>query len=146
MTVGREEDATVLLSDRTVLFTGGHGAGVNGDNDSSAEIYNPATGAFSPTGSMLTGRDWLNATLLNSSQVLITGGNEYYPVSAGSRDAQHPEVVTAELYTPAVLIPPPALLSLSGTARSREQSCPVRRSSLFRPIILLPQVRPSRSI
>jgi hypothetical protein len=114
MTVGREEDATVLLSDRTVLFTGGHGGGVNGDNDSSAEIYNPTTGAFSPTGSMLTGRDWLNATLLNSGQVLITGGNEYYPFSAGSRDPQHPEVATAELYTPAVLIPPPALLSLSG--------------------------------
>jgi hypothetical protein len=58
MTVGREEDATVLLSDGAVLFAGGHG-GVNGDNDSSAEIYNPATGAFSPTGSVLTSRDWL---------------------------------------------------------------------------------------
>jgi hypothetical protein len=114
MTVGREEDATVLLPDGTVLFAGGHGGGVNGDNDSRSEIYNPATGAFSATGSMLTGRDWLNATLLNSGQVLITGGNEYYPVSAGSRDPQHPEVATAELYTPAVLIPPPALLSLSG--------------------------------
>jgi hypothetical protein len=109
LTVGREQDATVLLPDGTVLFAGGHGGvpvGNGGyDNLASAEIYNPATGSFSLTGSMLTGRDILQATLLNSGKVLITGGNEYYPCCAGGRDPLHPEVVAAELYTPAVLVP-----------------------------------------
>ena len=97
---GREEDAAVLLSDGTVLFAGGHGGDPVGnggyDNYASAEIYDPAAGAFSNTGSMLAGRDWLQATLLNSGQVLITGGNEYYPFGAGERDPSHPEVQTAD--------------------------------------------------
>jgi hypothetical protein len=113
LNVGREQNATVLLPDGTVLLAGGHGGvpaiGGGFDNLANAEIYNPGSGTFSPTGSMSTGRDWLNATLLNNGQVLITGGNEYYPCCAGDRDPQHPEVATAELYTPAVLIPPPAL-------------------------------------
>lgn len=116
--IGREQDAAVLLPDGTVLVVGGHGGvpvGNGGyDNYASAEIYNPATGAFSNNGSMLTGRDLLQATLLNSGQVLITGGNEYYPFGAGGRDPSHPEVRTAELYTPIVLTVPPVLLSLSG--------------------------------
>jgi hypothetical protein len=120
LTARREDHATVLLPDGTVLFVGGHGGvpvGGGSDNLASAEIYNPVTATFSPTGSMLIGRDWLDATLLNNGQVLITGGNEYYPCCAGGRDPSHPEVATAELYTPAMLIPPPVLLSLSGDGR-----------------------------
>jgi hypothetical protein len=116
---GREQTATTLLPDGTVLFAGGHclcvpvpGGGF--DNLASAEIYNPATGAFSGAGAMITGRDVLGATLLRNGRVLITGGNEYYPFSAGERDPGHPVVSTAELYTPAVSVPPPVLLSLSG--------------------------------
>jgi Galactose oxidase, central domain len=115
---GREQDAAVLLSDGTVLFAGGHGGVPVGndefDNLAGAEIYNPAAGAFFNTGSMLTGRDWLQATLLNSGQVLITGGNGYYPFGAGARDPSLPEVQTAELYNPTVLTQAPVLLSLSG--------------------------------
>jgi hypothetical protein len=120
LNVGREQNATVLLPDGTVLAAGGHGGvpvtGGGFDNLASAEIYNPVTGRFSSTGSMTTGRDWLDATLLNDGRVLITGGNEYYPWGAGGRDPS-PEVPTAELYTPAVWIPPPLLLSLTGDGR-----------------------------
>lgn len=109
LTIGREQNATVLLPDGTVLFAGGHGGvpvGNGGfDNLASVEIYNPATGSFSVTGSMLIGRDLLQATLLKNGKVLITGGNQYYPCCAGGRDPFHPEVATAELYTPAVLVP-----------------------------------------
>src|SRR5262249_37246889 len=70
------------------------------DNLASAELYDPATGTFAPTGPMATGRDVHNATLLKNGQVVITGGNEYYPFGAGGRDPFHPTLSRAELYTP----------------------------------------------
>ncbi len=123
LTTGREQNATVLLPDGTVLLAGGHGgvpvSSGGYDNLASAEIYNPTTGASSAVGAMRTGRDILGATLLNDGRVLVTGGNEYYPFGAGGRDPSHPEVSVAELYTPAVLLPPPVLLSLSGDGKGQ---------------------------
>jgi hypothetical protein len=123
LTTAREQNATTLLPDGTILFAGGHGGipvpGGGFDNLASAEIYNPANGAFSAVGSMLTGRDILGATLLNNGQVLITGGNEYYPFGAAGRDPQHPVISVAELYTPATLVPAPALFSLAGDGRGQ---------------------------
>jgi hypothetical protein len=113
-TADRDQNAAALLPDGTVLFAGGHGNFfVNPDNLASAEIYDPVTGAFRAVGSMITGRDILGATLLSNGRVLITGGNQYYPFGAGGRDPEHPQVATAELYTPTVLVSPPVLLSLS---------------------------------
>jgi hypothetical protein len=119
LTNGRDQNGIALLPDGTVLFAGGHCLCVpapNGghDNLASAEIYNPSTGAFNATGSMITGRDLLKATLLSNGQVLITGGNEYYPFSAGGRDPLHPGVATAELFMPSVSMPAPVVLSVSG--------------------------------
>jgi hypothetical protein len=99
LTTGREQSTATLLPDGAVLFTGGH-IGI-----ASAELYDPESGTFHPTGGMVTGRDIHNATLLNDGTVLITGGNEYYPFNAGGRDPQHPVLASAEIYTPAVLIP-----------------------------------------
>lgn len=112
LTMGREKHAATLLPDGTVLIAGGHGyvpvPGVGYDNLASAEIYNPATGLFSAVGSMMKGRDTLNATLLSNGTVLITGGNEYYlPWAAGSRDFRYPEFGVAEIYTPNVVAPAP---------------------------------------
>lgn len=54
----------------------------------SAELYDPATGTFSPTGVMTSARYFHTATLLNNGQVLIAGG-----YASG-------EVPLAELYDP----------------------------------------------
>ena len=56
----------------------------------SAELYNPATGTFTATGSMTTARYCHTATLLNNGMVLIAGG-------ANSTGA----LASAELYDPA---------------------------------------------
>lgn len=55
-----------------------------------AEIYDPGTGSFSPTGSMKTARAHFAATLLNNGKVLVTGG----------ADASGNILQTAELYDP----------------------------------------------
>ena len=57
---------------------------------SSAELYDPATGSWSSTGSLGTARDDHTATLLPSGKVLVAGGDN-------SRVA----LSSAELYDPA---------------------------------------------
>jgi hypothetical protein len=94
MTTVRDGGYTAtLLSDGRVLIAGGsHGSCGPGEcpGIASAEVYDPKTGRFSPTGSM-TGSRWLGtATLLPDGQVLITGGNP------GSGD-----LASAELFDPA---------------------------------------------
>jgi hypothetical protein len=71
MTTARWGQSATLLSDGRVLIAGG--------NDqlkvlTSAELYDPATGSFSPTGSMATPRGYHTTTLLPDGRVLIAGG------------------------------------------------------------------------
>jgi hypothetical protein len=76
-----------LLHDGRVLIT----AGWRGSYLGSAELYDPATGTFSPTGSMTTARESATATLLSDGRVLIAGG---------SVAGVGPDVASAELYQP----------------------------------------------
>ena len=66
--------AAVALADGRVLITGGSGKPGFGGSLASVEIYDPATGKFSPAGSMADPRSWQSASLLNDGQVLIAGG------------------------------------------------------------------------
>ena len=87
----RENHTATLLADGRVLIAGGNGAG--GDDQAplaSAEIYDPKSGTFSPTGSMATARKRAGATLLGDGRVLIVGGE----------DAQLNAISTAEIYDP----------------------------------------------
>ena len=62
-----------LLPSGEVLVAGGND--VNGSPLASAELYNPATGTWSITGSMATGRgEGSTATLLPNGEVLVAGG------------------------------------------------------------------------
>jgi hypothetical protein len=62
-----------LLPNGKVLIAGGC-FGNGGPGQSTAELYDPATAAFSPTGSMADARCNHTATLLGNGQVLIAGG------------------------------------------------------------------------
>jgi hypothetical protein len=89
----REGHTATLLPDGRVLVAGGFSiTSANGDTPSSAELYDPATGTFSPTGSMATGRIGHTATLLTNGLVLVAGG-----LTSDSKQS----IGSAELYDPA---------------------------------------------
>jgi WD40 repeat protein len=84
MTAASRSGATAtLLIDGDVLIVGGSG-------DALAELYDPATGSFTPTGSMTAAsRSGATATLLNDGRVLLAGGTgdasaELYDPATGS--------------------------------------------------------------
>ena len=60
-----------LLPNGQVLVAGGYG---NSGYLTSAELYNPATGTWTVTGSLNIARTWHTATLLPNGQVLVAGG------------------------------------------------------------------------
>ena len=111
----RDFPSTTLLPDGTVLVAGG--AGLYGVTLARAEIYDPATSGFSTTGSLVSARVGHTATLLNNGQVLITGGEAFpgagYQPSPMGTPINQPSMSSAELYTPAVLVPAPVLFSTS---------------------------------
>ena len=74
MTIALSYHAATLLSDGTVLISGGFGGVQNGMPVASAERYEPKSGSFSLTSSMSTARADQTATLLSDGRVLITGG------------------------------------------------------------------------
>jgi N-acetylneuraminic acid mutarotase len=96
MQTARDGHTAVLLSNGQVLVAGGVNTSPNGSFNylSSAELYNPATGMWTVTGSMTTARQAHTATLLSNGQVLVAGGLTFInnsPVIFSS----------AELYDPA---------------------------------------------
>jgi len=62
----------------------------NGTALGSAEIYDPATGAWAAAASLKTPRCGHTATLLGNGKVLVTGGNDL-----------RTQLASAELYDPA---------------------------------------------
>jgi hypothetical protein len=74
---GRQQHTATLLGDGRVLITGGYWSdGQNWRVESSTEMYDPATGNFSPVGSMGPRRQGHGATLLSDGRVLIAGGED----------------------------------------------------------------------
>jgi Kelch motif/Galactose oxidase, central domain len=83
----RSGHSATLLPDGRVLIAGGMRR--NQDFYRSAELYDPGSGAFKPTGQMHIGRVGQAAVLLRSGKVLIAGGW----IGHGATDS-------AELYDP----------------------------------------------
>jgi len=93
LVVARESHTATLLQDGRVLIVGGvrsQDGGFHWVSLSDAEIYDPVTGTFSPTGSLHDARYYHTATLLPNGKVLITGGFT-------GQDS----LASAELYDPA---------------------------------------------
>lgn len=80
-----------LLKDGQVLVAGGDAGNATYDALSSAELYSPATGTWTVTGSMTTHREDASASLLANGEVLVAGG-----LGSGATP-----VSSAELYNPA---------------------------------------------
>jgi hypothetical protein len=88
--------SATLLQNGKVLIAGGYNFGNNNSLPtlSSAEIYDPAAGTFSATGSLATSRTSHSATLLASGKVLVAGG-------ASTADGYtYTTIGSAELYDP----------------------------------------------
>ena len=91
----RVEHTATLLNNGMVLIAGGQGVvpipgGQSFPGLASAELYNPATGTFTATGSLNGARFQHSATLLNNGMVLIGGG----------QDQNSAYLASAELYNP----------------------------------------------
>src|SRR5438477_304143 len=78
----RDDAQAVLLQDGRVLVMGGED---HSGPMAEAELYDPATGIWSPTGSMIEPRHEFTATLLPDGRVLVAGGYD---------------IATAEVYDP----------------------------------------------
>ena len=98
MHAGREYQTATLLPSGQVLEAGGFN---NCDDDfcydtRTTELYNPATGTWTSTGSMHAAREQQTATLLGTGQVLVAGG--YNEGGSGNVAFKYS---SAELYNPA---------------------------------------------
>jgi WD40 repeat protein len=106
----RAHHTATLLPNGTVLVLGGtqimppRGGGAPAESVSldSAEIYDPASGAFQSTGKLLIARDSHSATLLANGTVLVAGG--YSHGFDGDAAPEWDTMFAAELFDPATSI------------------------------------------
>src|SRR3954470_6437211 len=97
MTTNRELQTATLLQNGKVLVVGGYVTqGFDQGTLATAELYDPASGTWTPTGSLAGDRALHTATLLLNGKVLVTGGFHYDPATFSSTN-----LATAELYDPA---------------------------------------------
>lgn len=92
MSAARNDEQAVRLRDGRVLVAGGGTGSEDNPRLKSAEIFDPATGQWTPTGHMTTPRSEADhaAVLLGHDMMLVPGG----------LDAPHENVASTDLYNP----------------------------------------------
>jgi hypothetical protein len=94
MSTTRTNHAAVRLSDGRVLVSGGTRMSDFAGELADAEIFDPATGKFEPTGPMQEGRRAFAMTLLPDGNVLAIGG------AGGAPGAVNAQLDSAEIFKP----------------------------------------------
>ena len=85
--------ATLLQTGKVLVAGGFELGGLHQDTVKSAELYDPASGTWSITGSLNVARYWHSATLLQDGRVLVAGGSNDGDLAS--------TLSSAELYDPA---------------------------------------------
>jgi hypothetical protein len=123
MNADRSSFTATLLNNGMVLVAGGDTSLFGSGILASAELYDPATGTFTLTGTMNSARAGHTATLLNNGVVLVAGGfgdlgsaESYDPATGlftatGSMNAGRSSFTATLLNNGMVLVAGPALAS-----------------------------------
>lgn len=99
MTTNRSGHTAVLLPNGKVLVTGGnYGSPTNFATHASAELFDPACGTWTTTGSMISPRAAHAALLLPNGKVLVAGGDDDYSTSPTTSAGYR--LASAEIYDP----------------------------------------------
>ena len=129
LTTPRLRHTATLLPNGKILVTGGYTAHTGGTYLATAELYDPANGAWTATGSMSTPRSSHTATLLPNGRVLVAGGYigtstylpgaELYDPASGSWTAINSLSVSRAYHT-ATLLPAGKVVLLGGANNDGE--------------------------
>ncbi len=138
MTMARALHTATVLHDGRVLIVGGYTA-LDVDT-ASAEIFDPTTNAFSPTGSLNTARHGHSATLLPDGRVLVIAGYhngwlssaEIYDPATGQWSITQPIFAHGTDHT-ATLLKDGRVLVMAGSPQSGGSPTPDDRVEIFDP-------------
>jgi MYXO-CTERM domain-containing protein len=122
MSTPRQNHTATLLPGGKVLIAGGFPPFTTNSALPSAELYDPATGTFSPTGSMSVPRGSHTATPLAGGAVLIVGGSTpgaTVPVAVAGAEIYDPTAGTFTTVNP------------MGTARTRHAAAPLKTGKVL---------------
>jgi N-acetylneuraminic acid mutarotase len=127
-----------LLPNGKVLVVGGNGS--QGDT-AIAELYDPASGTWTPTGSLTTSRSEHTATLLPNGKVLVVGGGHFGLFNAQTTELYDPVSgtwTTIATYNPgirhtATLLPNGKVLVAGGFYLSGQSSSSIPWAALYDP-------------
>jgi hypothetical protein len=138
MNIARHKHAAVTLASGRVLIVGGSDNRDWRGEYSSAEVFDPATGTFSVTGSMNTSRFKLPqaVVLLSNGKVLITGGGsfaEVYDEAMGKFILVEGSLGAARLFASATLLSNGKVLITGGYSDSGSGLPSTAAAWIYRP-------------